>query len=480
MKSRLRLFTLIKTFGFSPVILITCTLGASAADLSLQEYLDQVKQQSSSVKASEYLIEGTQQTSKEGDIPTFTRLSLTGSYADDNRQFPNRFQQGSITKNFGLGLERNFNFGLSSKISYSVVNTQYPTVNQNDPTQFLKNFSGAQTQIDLNQSLWRNFFGKETRASGDLAEASSLASHYGEKYKLKQTIAQAETTYYRLAIAQESVKLENDLLDRSRKILEWTTKRVQNHLTDKIDMLQSKAAFQARQISLRAAEQELNSAKVAFNQLRSLDSDEVKDQARLASTDLILSLSAPTRADETDDIKAAQQSERITRASNELSLQKVQPDLSVFASAAFNGIDLAGESGAYTRALTTKHPNYTAGVRLNFAVDLFETAEIRSGRVKQQLAAEATTRQKVIESESNFRDLGRKFKEAQSRLKMADDLVNLQKEKLEYEKYRFNLGRTTTYQVLMFEQDYAQALIQRLRVENEILAYHSQLKTFTN
>jgi outer membrane protein TolC len=62
---------------------------------------------------------------------------------------------------------------------------------------------------------------------------------------------------------------------------------------------------------------------------------------------------------------------------------------------------------------------------------------------------------------------------------MSEELVTLQKEKLEYEKYRFNLGRTTTYQVLTFEQDYAQALIARLRVEREILAIHSQLKTFT-
>lgn len=85
----------------------------------------------------------------------------------------------------------------------------------------------------------------------------------------------------------------------------------------------------------------------------------------------------------------------------------------------------------------------------------------------------------TLESESTFRDLSQKFNEARLRLKMADELVAMQKEKLEYEKYRFNLGRTTTYQVLTFEQDYAQSLISRLRIENEILALHAQLKTFT-
>jgi outer membrane protein TolC len=118
-------------------------------------------------------------------------------------------------------------------------------------------------------------------------------------------------------------------------------------------------------------------------------------------------------------------------------------------------------------------------VRLNFALDLSETAAIRAGRAKQQLAAEHLTRQKEIESEALFRDLSLKFSEARQRLRMADELVAMQKEKLEYEKYRFGLGRTTTYQVLTFEQDYAQALISRLRIESEILALHSQLKTFT-
>ncbi len=471
-------FTLIKTCAFSLLILITSTATGFAAPMSLEVYLNQVLGDSAAVKSSRFQIEGAALTAKEGGLPTMARLTLQGSFTDDRRQFPNPFQISTRSRALGLGFEKQFDFGLASKVSYNLASLNYGA-----PSSFLRDYLGAQTQIDLNQSLWRNAFGKETRASADLAEAGSKAAEYAEKFKLKQTIAQAENAYTRLAIALESVKLERELLDRSKRILEWTEKRVKNHLSDRIDMLQTRSAYQMRLMALKAAEQELTSAKIAFNQMRNLPADDASmantEEPELIPTERVLNLSVPVRATETLDVKAAKEGERVTKASNELSLQKVQPDLSIFASAGFNGIDFAGQQGALTRALTTQNPIYTAGLKLNFALDLAETADIRAGRAKQQMAAEHLTRQKELESESTFRDLSQKFNEARLRLKMADELVAMQKEKLEYEKYRFNLGRTTTYQVLTFEQDYAQSLISRLRIENEILALHAQLKTYT-
>ena len=483
MKTDLPWFKPIKTCAVLLVILMSSGVSSQAGSLSLEAYLGQVLGDSAAVKSSRSQIEGAALTAKEGGLPTMARLTFQGSFTDDQRQFPNPFQATMRGRTVGLGFEKQFNFGLASKINYNLSSMSYgPQGVGPGGRPFLQDFVGAQTQIDLTQSLWRNAFGKETRASADLAEASSKAAEYAEQFKLKQTLAQAENAYTRLAIAYESVRLERELLDRSKRILEWTEKRVKNHLSDRIDLLQTRSAYQMRLMSLKAAEQELTSAKIAFNQMRNQSADDTTlattEEPELIPTERVLNLSVPVRANETLDVKSAKEGERVTKASNELSLQKVQPDLSIFASAGFNGIDFAGQQGALTRALRPEHPIYTAGVKLNFALDLAETADIRAGRAKQQMAAEHLTRQKELESESAFRDLSQKFNEARLRLKMAEELVSMQKEKLEYEKYRFNLGRTTTYQVLTFEQDYAQSLISRLRIENEILALHAQLKTF--
>ena len=57
-------------------------------------------------------------------------------------------------------------------------------------------------------------------------------------------------------------------------------------------------------------------------------------------------------------------------------------------------------------------------------------------------------------------------------------MEKLQKEKMLNEQDRLKRGRSTTYQTLVFEQDYAQAQALRIRVQTEILAYHNQLKLY--
>ncbi|NDG84416.1 MAG: hypothetical protein EBX52_05175 [Proteobacteria bacterium] len=153
------------------------------------------------------------------------------------------------------------------------------------------------------------------------------------------------------------------------------------------------------------------------------------------------------------------------------------PNNPLFATAAFNGQN-GLQSQAMSTALTTNHSYTVFGLKLSVPLDFPETSDMRAGRVKQQLGAEQATRQKALENAQTWEDLSKKFVESQEKLRMADELVRMQKEKLEYEKYRFELGRTTTYQVLTFEQDYAQSLIQRLQVEREILGLRAQLKTY--
>ena len=469
--------------GFRPFVLaagISATAySAGAAALSLDSYLDEVTGQSPALQAGRNMVEGSKDSAKEGDLVTMPRFFLTGSRTTDHRQFYNAFMGGRTTADsFNFGFEKPFSFGLNAKLSYNLLNNNSSNLSVFAyPPNGTLNYTAAQTQLDLNQSLWRNFFGKELRATAELTEASSLATHYGERFKLKQTLAQAETAYHRLAIANESVRLERELLDRSKKILDWTGKRVNNHLSDKIDLLQTRAGYQVRQISLRNALDELRTAALSFNQFRNRVSPEVTEEVAIPSTTEILALPVPAKAAQTDDVLAAEQTERIGRANQQLSIEKTLPDVSLFATAAFNGQN-GLQSHAMSTAFTTNHPYTVFGLKLSVPLDFPQTADMRAGRVKQQLGAEQSTRQKVLENAQTWEDLSKKFAEAKERLRMADELVRMQKEKLEYEKYRFELGRTTTYQVLTFEQDYAQSLIQRLQVEREILNLRAQLKTY--
>ncbi len=451
---------------------------AQAATLSLQEYLQQVAHDSPALKSSQETIQGSLSAAKESDLPYIPKFTALASHMLDERVNFNPFV-GNYTQldTFNFGFEKQFDFGLNAKLTYGLNNNYSSGISPLVYPGGILRYSQGQTELDLTQPLWRNLFGSETKANEKLTEASALQTHFAEKFKLKQLTSQAETAYYQLAIAREAIRLQQELLISSKKTLDWTVKRVSNQLTDKIDMLQAKASYQARQISLQTALDQARNAQLVFNTLRNITSSEVNENLSLISTDEIMSIQAPLKAEVTDDIKAAEQNERVAIASNEVAKQKDLPDLSLFASMATNGVNQY-LSPAVSDSISTTHPMYSVGVKLSMPLYFAETAEMRSGRVKQQLAAEDLTRQKRLENIQTWNDLNKKLQEAKVRLKMADTLVQMQKEKIDHERYRFSLGRTTTYQVLMFEQDYSQALISRLLVEQEVVGLHSQLKTY--
>ena len=448
--------------------------------LELNDYLAQVSAASPGVKASVLQIEGTKEASLEGDLSYIPKFSVLGNYTNDKRQVTNAFYLGSVNSNgnYTFAIDQQFSTGTTAKLSYNINNSLTTNLSPAFFPGGSFQFSAAQTELDITQPIWKNGFGVETRATATLAEATALASHFGEKFKLKQTLAGAETAYYRLAISREALSLLNDVLDRAKKILDWSEKRVRDQIADKIDVLQAKAAFLTRQLEVENGKNEERSAALAFNIQRYSTVNDVSETLAPINTQAILEIKIPNRADVTDDIKAAEQNERAVVANNELSKQKAQPDLSLFGSLAYNGVDTY-LSNALSNSLTTNHPMYMVGAKFTFPLFFWETSEIRSGRIKQQLSAEALTLETKINTNENWEDLLKKFGEAKGRLQMSDEVVNAQKEKLDYEKYRLKLGRTTTFQVLTYEQDYANSLINRLHIEQEILSIHAQMKTYS-
>ena len=54
-------------------------------------------------------------------------------------------------------------------------------------------------------------------------------------------------------------------------------------------------------------------------------------------------------------------------------------------------------------------------------------------------------------------------------LKLAQSIEAVQKAKLENERYRLKQGRTSTYQVLLFEQDYSNSQLATIQIADKML-----------
>ena len=93
-------------------------------------------------------------------------------------------------------------------------------------------------------------------------------------------------------------------------------------------------------------------------------------------------------------------------------------------------------------------------------------------------AAKLDQELKEFNARQDWADLKAQLGEAETRLRLVTELEQAQKEKLSYEKQRLSIGRTTTYQILMFEQDYANAQLATIKSKADILGILARLKSF--
>ena len=118
------------------------------------------------------------------------------------------------------------------------------------------------------------------------------------------------------------------------------------------------------------------------------------------------------------------------------------------------------------------------GLRFQVPLNFSAAAHARAGARRNVLAAEQNEKYLRYAQEQNWADLVQKIADAKETLKLTTAMEKAQKAKLDNERQRLRQGRTTTYQILLFEQDYNQAQASRVRATSQILALQSQVKLY--
>lgn len=119
------------------------------------------------------------------------------------------------------------------------------------------------------------------------------------------------------------------------------------------------------------------------------------------------------------------------------------------------------------------------GLRLKVPLYVTATDDAITGAKLQKNAAERNEKNLRYEQEQQWNDIVQKLNESKQALKLATKMEAAQKAKLENERTRLRQGRTTTYQILLFEQDYSQAQASRVRSATQILNLQSQIKLYS-
>ncbi len=298
---------------------------------------------------------------------------------------------------------------------------------------------------------------------------------YLEKYKIQMLTAEAESAYWHLAIARHILSIQKESLMRSKEIEQWVQKRVDLSLAEEADNLQAKAAFLAKELDVQVA---LNDEKLAgrtFNTLRGLGQENVCEQ--LCSYNKEVHPPLPAHFGPRADVEAAQAQEKITIANAKLGIEQNKPDVELYTSFALNGNN-PSSNAAISQSFSLDYPSTAVGIRLSMPLDFWQLSKVRAGYNKEIKGAKCQYEQKLFEDKRLWQDLRVKLESLYKRVDVASQLEKIQWLKLQAERERLTNGKTTTYSVLTFEQDYANSHVSRLVIQDEMLSLIAQLKTF--
>jgi outer membrane protein TolC len=458
---------------------------SAVENINLDQFLSQVKNEHTGLKGSITSKEGGLLRSEEGKLQLAPTLFADFRVVSDAKlpQFVFLGYDKIMNYNYSFGVRKQTTFGLNASIRYDMLYQTY--VNPIVPPAFSTlntAYAVASPVIELSQSLWGGGFGRSVRATQEQLEANALASSYQSSFQAKSTLVQAEQSYWRLALVRQVIDVQNEALDRAKKIYQWNDRRARLHLGEQADVLQSEASVKSRELELEISFSEERQAAREFNSMRNQDSDQVQEKTTPITPQLVDNLPLPKRALLRDDVLAAQQSTRSAVANSIISREKDLPNLEVYASLALNGqtkdqvFTSLGDS--ISHSFSFDRPTEIFGIRFSSPLNLSLISKSREGWKNEEAAADLNYSRKVFEQEVGWKNLGTQYQDALQQFQLSLKLETIQKSKLNSERDRLQRGRSTTYQVLLFEQDYLQAQLARVRQEAKVLTLVAQMKLY--
>jgi outer membrane protein TolC len=264
-------------------------------------------------------------------------------------------------------------------------------------------------------------------------------------------------------------------------------------LADQTDLLQSESALAAKSIEIRQAEDDLKTVSRAFNSLRGVVSDRVDENLLSSNQDDSAALNPPATAPGRLDVQVAKEMIRVTAAKSQIESDKYKPNLEVFGSYALNGRtdvgphlspDPTNKSRDEARldsvgdTFGNDYPTSVIGVRISAPLGGDTKSRKEQALSLEREAARLAAEQKVYEAQRDWSDLTKRLADAKERLVLAKNLETIQRKKLEHEQTKQKSGRSTTYQVVNFEQDYVSSQLNSIRIKAESFELISRMKTF--
>lgn len=450
----------------------------TASGFSLNEYMDQVRGQNVGYEAQNQKSQGYEMLQKKALLlttPTFFATAQTGY--NEQIQALNIFSYRRLnTQTYTAGITQNFAYGLNTTFTYALNKYDYNSLRTENP--LAANNYQTRPIIEITVPLLRGLFGSITRANRDLLDSQNEAQKHQANYVSISTLIEAEQNYWRLAASRREVEIQKLALSQAEKILAYVTKREKMNLGDDADVLQARALVENKKLDLRQAQNDAIYYARLFNRYRYINSEMVEEKLDdIDYSEVEKFIFSKVKPDTRSDVKAAKSTMRAAVASAKIDEENSKPSLDLFGSYAFKGVE-SGVSDAISNSFNDRGKEGLIGLRFSIPMYVGASIDINRGAKLTATAARNEYRQKAFDEATDWENLMTQLEFYQEKTKLARDLENAQKKKLENERIRLKQGRTSTYQVLLFEKEYSESQVMAVQSAREFFVLVAQRKLY--
>ncbi len=377
--------------------------------------------------------------------------------------------------NAQLGLQKQFSFGLESKLSLKSVQTE---INNGRAGGATFNYDEWETQpiLDLKLPLLGGGFGRKIKADYQLEVSRKKISALEAETAYDNKLNDAKTLLWSTVLQKELLASQTETLNRIQKIYDIVRRKAAQNLEASSNFLQTRSALELADLDLKNAQLryskferllQLVLKKITTLQVPTYDFKKFKKvelqnyKSKLTAQEKIISLS--------EDLE--NQSAIVT---TEVSRSR----LDLIASFALSGRDPEWNE-SLTRAQKSRYPTQFVGIE--WVVPLDQGITGRSLERQSVLARTSQAKKAYYQTEQReaaLQDLVSQYNQMVDMLELNLKLEKTQFEKLKNERQLLNQGRSSIYQVLQFELDLARAQAGKFSLALELEKSQQQLSQY--
>jgi len=462
------------------LVALILAIAQSGAAMTLEEYLQMVQKKNRIFLSLDASQEAASNRYKQGDLELSPILTASGNYLDDKslQNSGTSVLTHNQVRQYSLGLAKKFWTGTQASVTGSV---QAVNVEGAVGSTALSNENHVGTLgVSVSQSLWKDFFGSSTRLRHERELSQQQYEKTGYNLQSKQTLIDAEATFWDLVYLQQELQIRKSSLERARKIEGWVRNRASNGIGDRADVLNAQGLVAARELQLVGTRDDLKAAETRFSDQIELEANQPipnlegnLEQVRPLKNFIGGEQGRIVRLDTYLSVLDAEVKKVNAKEANE----KVSPDLVLAGQYKTNGYDTT-DAKAAGRMTDKDYPVTSVGLTFTWALDWDTKGAVRKTAQQDALAAQLKKEKSLIDSETAWKEINRRHSEMSARIDAARNLSQIQTAKAAAERDKLSKGRSITSNVVTAEQDAADAELTLTKLKAEQRKLESQSRLF--